>query len=429
MRITFVNHASFILEHGPVRLICDPWLEGTAFDQGWSLLSRTRLRYEEFDRITHIWFSHEHPDHFAPPVLLRIAPETRARITVLFQETVDHKVVDFCRKAGFKELVELKQGTYQRLAEDLEIRCDPYTDGDSYAVFRTSARTLLNLNDCVVDTPERARALARAVGKVDVLFTQFGYANKVGNADQPALRQAASREKLERIRHQVAALRPRTVVPFASFVRFCHAENTYMNDGILPINVVDTFIRDALGVQSVVLYPGDVWNVDDQHDNKAALEEYAADQDASTHAAPLSSTGVDEATLVRNSVNYMERLRASAPRYATRIAELEAHVHVVDLGTTYVLSGKHGLAPRPMDQMHCDVALSSEALNYCFLHLWGGDTLNVNARFQVPAAGDHRRFRLFGAVASAANRNEQPTDLFPTMFDRISRKLRRVIGG
>ena len=51
MKIEFVNHASFVVEHNDVRIICDPWLEGTVFNNGWGLISKTKFSYEDFDKI------------------------------------------------------------------------------------------------------------------------------------------------------------------------------------------------------------------------------------------------------------------------------------------------------------------------------------------------------------------------------------------
>ena len=107
MKLEFVNHSSFVADTHGVRLICDPWIEGLAFNKGWDLLAKTRLGYEDFRDITHIWFSHEHPDHFYPPNLLRIPEGYRKRITVLFQTTRDRNVASFCTSAGFKEVIEL----------------------------------------------------------------------------------------------------------------------------------------------------------------------------------------------------------------------------------------------------------------------------------------------------------------------------------
>ena len=52
MKIRWVNHASFVVEAGGVGLLCDPWLFGTAFDDGWALLSETRMGPEDFSTVT-----------------------------------------------------------------------------------------------------------------------------------------------------------------------------------------------------------------------------------------------------------------------------------------------------------------------------------------------------------------------------------------
>ena len=64
MTLNFVNHASLVFSHGDIRLITDPWISGEVFHNGWSLLSKTKFTFSDFKNITHIWFSHEHPDHF-----------------------------------------------------------------------------------------------------------------------------------------------------------------------------------------------------------------------------------------------------------------------------------------------------------------------------------------------------------------------------
>lgn len=66
---------------------------------------------EDFQYVTHIWFSHEHPDHFAPGNLFKIPKKFREKTTVLYQETMDRKVAAFCKKLEFKAIVELKQDT------------------------------------------------------------------------------------------------------------------------------------------------------------------------------------------------------------------------------------------------------------------------------------------------------------------------------
>ena len=38
MKIKFINHACIIVESGGQRIMCDPWFEGSSFDNGWSLM-------------------------------------------------------------------------------------------------------------------------------------------------------------------------------------------------------------------------------------------------------------------------------------------------------------------------------------------------------------------------------------------------------
>ena len=85
--IEFVNHASFIIEAGGLSILNDPWLFGSAFNNGWDLLCDYRLPVERFASIDYIWFSHEHPDHFSPPVLKSIPEDIRHRIFDAFFTT------------------------------------------------------------------------------------------------------------------------------------------------------------------------------------------------------------------------------------------------------------------------------------------------------------------------------------------------------
>ena len=81
--------ASWFCGVGLIRaVIMDAWLEGSVFDESWSLLAPSVFTDRDFEAITHIWFSHEHPEHLFPPNLLRIPAEIRPRIYILFQPTI-----------------------------------------------------------------------------------------------------------------------------------------------------------------------------------------------------------------------------------------------------------------------------------------------------------------------------------------------------
>ena len=101
MEIEWVNHAGFVQRHRDVALLSDPWLSGTAFNDGWELLVPSLFTPSDVASVTHIWFSHEHPDHFSPPVLKKIPAEVRQGVQVVFQTSPDQRVAEFCRSIGF----------------------------------------------------------------------------------------------------------------------------------------------------------------------------------------------------------------------------------------------------------------------------------------------------------------------------------------
>lgn len=391
--LTWVNHASYILEEDGVRLICDPWLSGTAFNRGWRLLSPTRMRPEDFAGVTHIWFSHQHPDHFSPKDLRAIPPEIRARITVLYHQTIDKKIVRFCRGLRFKDAIELQNDRWTPLSPTVEILCNGWSDRDSWMAVRTPSGTILNVNDCVVNTASEARAIASAVGPVRVLLTQFSYANWAGNPDDVAFRRAEALKKYEQIRLQVAALDPQTVIPFASFVWFSHRENFYHNAQMNQVGDVASFLERDLHRRAVVLYPGDRWTLGEPHDWRDAAERYRSDFERM-----LSSGAADESPSVP-----LERIQRACEEYLARIKRrnpvlpfipgLRTSVFLTDTGRAYEfsLAGMRELA----DGSNVDLEMSSDSLYFALKTPWGANALGVNGRFTVAPGGNRTRFFRF----------------------------------
>jgi UDP-MurNAc hydroxylase len=277
MEIEFVCHASVVFRRDPIHLMCDPWLVGTAFDDGRTLLGEPVFKAEDFASITHIWFSQEHPDHFSPRTLAMIPAEVRQRITVLFHHSLEAKVAELCRKLGFNELVEFAQGQWLPLAPGFAILCDTWRGPDaSWLLLRTPEGIILNLNDCQVARESEIRALRERIGAVDVLLAQFSMSPWHGNAECLTRRQV-SEATMQRIVTQAQGLAAKHVIPFASFVYCCHEENFHMNAAMTGVTDLAARLRNEAGVQPVVLYPGEVWSVGATMDPAPAIARYMAD--------------------------------------------------------------------------------------------------------------------------------------------------------
>ena len=93
MEITFLNHASYILKTEKSSVLFDPYLSGTAFNNGWKLLNEEEHNVTD---INYIFYSHEHPDHFQVDFLKNNFTQNRDEVTILYQETYDKRVKKFC---------------------------------------------------------------------------------------------------------------------------------------------------------------------------------------------------------------------------------------------------------------------------------------------------------------------------------------------
>lgn len=150
---------------------------------------------------------------------------------------------------------------------------------------------------------------------VDVLFTQFGYANKVGNTEDVAFREKASKEKLQRISYQNQFLKPKTIVPFASFIYFCHEENSYMNEGMNRVDVVHDFIQNELGTECVVMYPGDEWQPHTPHDSQSSISKYLQDYESVSERGLMTGEMVSAEDLQKNGDKFVEQLLGGYPKH------------------------------------------------------------------------------------------------------------------
>jgi hypothetical protein len=429
--LTWVNHASYLLRAGSTGLLVDPWLTGTAFDDGWAEYSPTSFGEAEVDATTHIWFSHEHPDHFSPASLRMIPESARARITVLYQPTPERKVLDFCDRMGFSTR-ELDPHRWERLGPEVEVRVAPWSSGDSALATRTPAGVVLNLNDCVVSDRASMMLLLQRLGnpEIEVLLTQFSYANWEGGPEDVERRRRAAAAKLRALELQVATARPRDVVPFASFVWFCHEENDYLNDSVNRVGDAVRAIRDQGIARPVVLYPGQTWQLGDAVSCDDAVARYDDDLDRALRTEPRrTSVPVEPAELT-----------AAADRFLRQLVEINGSRSLWVLTRSGVLSdcdiwltdhraavrlGMSGLrGPTTVPRDNCDIEVSSSALRFCFEHLYGGSTLNVNGRFRVPAGGHPSRFRRWMQLANLNNQGTSATAAVPELARKVGRTAR-----
>ena len=429
--IEWINHASYLLRYGELGLICDPWLEGEAFNRGWALLAKSAFTPDRFQGATHVWCSHEHPDHFHVPTLRAIDPAVRANLTFLYQSTQDKLVFKFCQKLNFKEIIELDEHRWLKLDNEVALLCGKHDSGDSWLYVKTPAGGILNTNDCVIDREQDARMVRQRVGDVKVLLTQFSYGNWQGNAAQAHLRKAAALQKLRQIDLQVEVFRPQYVVPFASFIWFNHAENFYMNDEINKVgDVVEHLRAKFTSVTPVVLYPGERWEIGAPHDSAGSVARYRPDYERIRQGpAHGSSAKIDLDALAAAGDKFrgqvLERLQRNPLLGLLRFTR-PLRIYLTDHRRSFAFSLRRGLQESTVAYADNDVAISSESLLYAFSSPYGFNTLHVNGRFEIPEHGNFTAFRTYERFGYCINRGITVRQLLGAMLRAFASILTRM---
>ncbi len=403
-KITWINHASFLIEYGDVKLISDPWLEGRVFNNSWDLLAKSKFEYADFEKITHIWFSHEHPDHFFPPNINKIPEPIRRDITVLFQETEDKKVVDFCRKIGFKEVIELKPFQKFELEETFFVtNASVSNDTDSWLLLELGDKVVLNLNDCIIRDESELKKIKNLYSRLDLLLTQFSYANWVGNPEDSESKELSARKKQEEILRYAKTFQPEFIIPFASYVWFCSEYNFHMNNEANKIQDVSRLIAQS-NFTPIVLYPGEEWVIGEKHNNENALTLYEQDRVDISKRNQTKFDLIAAEELEKSAQNYTKRIRSK--NNVTRINRYEPmNVFIRDYGVVYSFCFKNGLRiNKNIPKEEADIIMCSQNLKYCFDFEWGYDSIQVAGTFEKTTKGNFARYQEYQWISTLNNK-------------------------
>jgi UDP-MurNAc hydroxylase len=263
MKFRILGHACLEVEADGVRLLCDPWLAGSAYWRSW--WNFPPVPDGLLDSLTpdFIYLSHLHWDHFHGPTLRRLGLDR----TILVPKTPDRRMIGDLRKMGCRNIRELDHGTPVELAPGLRItsyQIGPFAD--SGLIIESGGTTLFNANDAKIMGAPLRRIMHRHP-KIDFILRSHSSANsrlcfQFSDApeamfDDPT---AYSRDFARVCR----AVQPRYAIPFASNHCFLHDETFAFNDTVNFSGNVATYFREH-GIDTpecVPMAPGDSWDSD-----------------------------------------------------------------------------------------------------------------------------------------------------------------------
>lgn len=280
MRVTHLGHAGLKIETPRGTILTDPWFspEG-AFQGSWfQFPDNSHLLSAELYQPTSIVISHEHMDHVDPWFLARVSPS----VPVIVHQYPSDALVRKIRASGPRPIISVTAWEEVSATEDAYVFFVPEespVNHDAAIVIHSNGRTVLNMNDARLSPIQLREIRERVGGEVELFCLQGSGASWYPICyDYPdERRKELSRKKrlvkLSYVRRAITVLAPQTVLPFAGPPCFLDPDLSYhndeMKDGIFPEqqHVADWLARRGIE-NTIVLLPGDSWDIDERHHDR-----------------------------------------------------------------------------------------------------------------------------------------------------------------
>lgn len=446
---TFLNHAGFLLRTETALLLCDPWVEGEVLGGAWRLLDRSTSDAALVAELNacglpvFVWHSRARPDHLSPSFLKRFRAEFRGIATFLYRQGRDWRLVDELRRQRFA-LAECREGQPVALGADLRLTAFANGEADSWCLLQAGRRNILKLGERALPTRAACRLAAerlrRRAPRIDLLLSGFADMGWCGNPDGFAQREAAAVRGVERLANQIEVLRPRLVVPVASFARYARADNAWLNHGRRsPAGVLESPRLEAVRAAIRFLQPGA--SIDLERDSAASLalrgELALTHWSACWRSQPPPAPRPQAASLAELKgafARYRERAGAALhglPRALEGVGLVRPLVlHLADLRQTLELSYRQG-ARLVAREAPADVAMCSGTALYLLKAEDGFDTTYAGGCFWVMRPEGLSRFGRFFLPQRMARRGldrRRPLAMGGLLLRAVLARMLRQVG-
>jgi UDP-MurNAc hydroxylase len=266
VRITYLAHASLLVEAGGIRLVTDPWLDGPTYLNAWWHFPAPAARADDLRDVDYVYLTHEHVDHFHEPTLRRLPRSAQ----ILIGRFITPRFADKLRALGFQRVRELPHGREVALSERLRATSYQYRADDTALVLSDGEATLLNVNDCLL----RARSLDQVLARhprPDLLAMSFANAEAYPicyELEDPAeLPDWDDRSRFDAFLDKVRRIDPRAFVPFASMFCFLSDELFALNPRIVsPQPLLERARAGEVQAVGLGMNPGDRWTPEGGHE-------------------------------------------------------------------------------------------------------------------------------------------------------------------
>lgn len=421
MKITYVSHATMVVDAGGFKIATDPWWAGPAYAHQWNVFPRP-VNANLVDEADVILISHAHQDHLHEPTLRSL----KAGKSIYYPYYWYEGTPEWLAHMGFDPVVEAHSGRRYAIAPDCSVTF--LVNGqDALMVLEADGQVLVNVNDALHSSDPATidvfvRQLLARWPKIDAVFCGFGGASYFPNVFHA---QGKDDDAIGRLREEffamnfcriVAALRPAVAVPFAADFVLLDERQQWINGCRFPREnlgrMFDAHYRpDGCNTLIAPMYSGDVLEsgtVTPLSPYRPQLldgemahlidAQYARVESAFVYDRLLPE---DEAgaLAVRLEMHIQEQIGL---RRKSVSDELTFSIHLLDVAEPnwYVVREEGGCihvsrSGSPDARSVALITTTSEPLNHSLTEDWGGDDLLIGygCRVEAPSQADLPRAR------------------------------------
>ena len=221
MKVRYIYSACIVIETADVKVCCDPWFTDGIYEGSWYQYPKIQDPLIAIGKIDFVYISHIHPDHYDPIWLRKILEENPSCEIIIGAENQRH-LEGKMKRDGFQPKLFHKLQVGQT-----ELACFPnfpsYPESiDSALVVRQGTRSVVNMNDCPLDSEQIERVKMFCAGSEMVAFLPYAGAGPypqrylfASDAERVAEAERKQEKFLNLFTDYVKALNPRLAVPFA----------------------------------------------------------------------------------------------------------------------------------------------------------------------------------------------------------------------
>lgn len=400
MKIKFFGHASVVIYVDDVGILCDPWFSGTVFNDGWSLDPPSAgISNVDLQEITHLYISHEHPDHLHFPTLNGFSEEFKKKVFVIYQKNNSNKVKNALEKIGYCNFLLTKHMERLELSKTVSSYIYQHRHLDSALIIDHDSGTIVNLNDAELSSSE-CQKLKNQFENVVVLLTQFAIAGSDGVYERDmAQAEVVFRKMLD----QTTAFHPKLVIPFASFVSFSNNDNSHVNAFVKNCFEAKLLLQNS-GFNPWLLFPGSIINLAEmprEDDERLYVQHYKSNNFIPSH----ESEKVDYLELEKIIQGRIVLWQSSYPKFIFRMMGIFTFF-VVDIKKIIQVNfykNKITLQDYSVD-LGYNMRINSQPLFFAFKYDFGIQTLGVSGRYQInPEDNSYNQWKYIRILSSLYN--------------------------